>query len=120
MRGTAAEVQAPDRTAARVNEEHRAFRKSARDALEHMGEVGRLLREQKGNLPHGAWLPWVRDHLEFGEREAERYMLAYKHREEIRHAVSDLNTTITSLSQALRLVAETREVVLQVRPSAEP
>lgn len=49
----------------------------------HHIEAGRLLTEQKAEIPEGQWLEWVGNNLEFTERTARRYMEAYGHREEL-------------------------------------
>ena len=37
-------------------------------------EVGRKLIEAKALLPHGQWLPWLKDHVGISERTAQDYM----------------------------------------------
>lgn len=36
--------------------------------------IGQRLIEAKEMLPHGAWLPWLEDRVEFSERVAQKYM----------------------------------------------
>lgn len=36
--------------------------------------IGRCLIEAKGMLPHGEWLPWLNERVEFSERSAQRFM----------------------------------------------
>ena len=37
-------------------------------------EIGRRLLEAKAVLPHGAWLPWLEEKVEFSEITAQRFM----------------------------------------------
>lgn len=36
--------------------------------------IGRCLAEAKAVLPHGEWLPWLTERVEFSERTAQRFM----------------------------------------------
>jgi DUF3102 family protein len=47
---------------------------AARTAIEHAIECGRLLVEAKASVPHGEWLPWLRENTEVSERTARRWM----------------------------------------------
>lgn len=38
-------------------------------------EIGRRLTEAKDLLPHGEWLPWLREKVDFSERAAQQFML---------------------------------------------
>ena len=37
-------------------------------------EIGRRLIEAKEQLPHGEWLPWLAEKVEFSEKSAQRFM----------------------------------------------
>lgn len=37
-------------------------------------EIGKRLIEAKQRLPHGAWIPWLRDRVDFSEDSAQRFM----------------------------------------------
>ena len=37
-------------------------------------DIGRRLLEEKGMLPHGEWLPWLNERVEFSERTAQKFM----------------------------------------------
>lgn len=37
-------------------------------------EIGRRLNEAKEQLPHGEWLPWLREKVDFSERSAQDFM----------------------------------------------
>jgi hypothetical protein len=50
--------------------------------LERMFEIGERLSRIKEQLPHGTWERWVNNHLKFTIRTAQRYLRAYKDRQE--------------------------------------
>jgi hypothetical protein len=59
-------------------------------------EIGALLIEAQDLIPHGEWLPWVEDALDFSERSAQNYMAA--HRFSLKYAtVADLKLTLGAL-----------------------
>ena len=56
---------------------HSACRKASRAAVRHAVEAGQRLIEAKELVPHGAWLPWLAEHLpDISARTAQRYMRA--------------------------------------------
>lgn len=57
-----------------ANAEHRAAEAAARSALEHARNAGELLLEAKGQVEHGKWTAWIREHVEFAPRTARLYM----------------------------------------------
>jgi hypothetical protein len=60
--------------ARRINAEHDAALQSARTAIEHAINCGRLLLEAKASTGHGGWLPWLREKTNVSERTAQRWM----------------------------------------------
>ena len=73
------------------------------DAQRRGGEailtIGRCLIEAKDMLPHGEWLPWLNERVEFSERTARRFMKLYRECSN-RPALADLGA-----SKALALLA---------------
>lgn len=61
--------------------------------------IGRCLIEAKEQLPHGEWLPWLNERVEFSERQARRFMQLYRECSN-RPALADLGAT-----KALALLA---------------
>lgn len=61
--------------------------------------IGRCLIEAKDMLPHGEWLPWLNERVEFSERTARRFMKLYRECSN-RPALADLGA-----SKALALLA---------------
>lgn len=69
------------------------------DAGNAILSIGQRLIEAKAMLPHGDWLPWLTEQVEFSERQAQRFMrLAQEWRNPT--ALSDLGAT-----KALTLLA---------------
>ena len=68
--------------------------------------IGRCLIEAKEQLPHGEWLPWLNERVEFSERQARRFMQLYRECSN-RPALADLGAT--KALALLALPAEERE-----------
>jgi hypothetical protein len=62
-----------DRLAREAREAHRDAEAAWETAKERAARCGEILREAKGRLPHGEWLPWLAT-TEIPERTAQRYM----------------------------------------------
>jgi hypothetical protein len=60
--------------AARIRGEHEACISALQRGLAHAIAAGKLLLEAKEQIPHGQWLPWLREHAQIPERTAQRYM----------------------------------------------
>jgi hypothetical protein len=89
--------------AGRIRVEHEAVSASLKESVKHAIAAGELLIEAKGQLSHGRWLPWLKDHCTISERTAQLYMRVAKSRTEIedqmRNGVADL-----SLNEAAALL----------------
>ena len=75
---------------------------SARDAVAHAAECGRLLTEAKTRVTHGEWLPWLAANApEIHERTAQQWM---------RLGAADTATIASAhgVKQALRLLTNTK------------
>ena len=64
-------VQSAQRTIETITSEILELKKQAGKAL--LG-IGQRLIEAKETLPHGEWLPWLTEQVEFSERTAQYYM----------------------------------------------
>lgn len=75
-----------------IDELHAALRREAADIV----MVGTLLAEAKERVPHGVWLPWLREHFSISDRSAQKYMKAadFAARNELG---ADLNLTPSAL-----------------------
>ena len=95
--------------AARIRVEHEAVSAALKESVRHAIAAGELLIEAKGQLGHGRWLPWLRDHCTISERTAQLYMRVAKNRAEIeaqmRNGVADL-----SLNEAAALLMLSSDV----------
>jgi len=60
--------------AAGINESHVLAMQHANKAIEHAFRCGDLLIEAKAKVPHGQWLPWLRQNVDFSERSVQVYM----------------------------------------------
>ncbi len=58
----------------KINEAHKLAREHAESAIDYAFRVGDLLTEAKDKVPHGKWLPWLRENVKFSERSAQAYM----------------------------------------------
>jgi hypothetical protein len=82
--------------AARANTEHAAYEATQSAAVAHAIAAGEALTEAKDLLPHGAWLPWLRENIDFSARTASSYMRMAANRQRVtdlpsvRSALADL------------------------------
>ena len=60
--------------AARIRAEHEAASADFNSGLRHAMTAGSLLIEAKAQIPHGEWLPWLKDRCTISERTAQAYM----------------------------------------------
>jgi len=68
--------------------------------------LGELLSNVKGILPHGEFGKWIEVNMNFSVRNAQRYMLVFEKKEELK------DKSIESLSQAFKLLSNTTSVSL--------
>jgi hypothetical protein len=71
---------------------HTLAQQHAGAAAHYAIEVGELLIEAKATLPHGKWLPWLRENLPFSDRTAQAYMRLATHTPpQMRSGAADLS-----------------------------
>jgi hypothetical protein len=100
--------------AARIRAEHEATSDALRSSAEHGMAAGDLLIEAKAKVPHGQWLPWLKDNCAMSERTAQIYMRLAKNREpieeQIRNGSADLSmneaAALLMLSSDIRKLLE--------------
>jgi hypothetical protein len=74
-----------------------------RDTFEAALTIGRLLCEQKTQLPHGQFLPWLKKNVDFiSESTCQRCMRLHRNREFLK------SVNVTDLTSAYRLLAAPR------------
>lgn len=91
--------------ATRINSEHRWCERNIRNGLGHAKVAGELLLKAKEQLPHGAWLPWLKDNVTFSEWTARRYMALAEGWETLT-AKSGTVPDLLTINEALRLLTE--------------
>ena len=76
-----------------INDTHAQAMLHAGEAMNHALRCGVLLIKAKATVPHGGWLPWLRQNITFSERTAQGYArLAQRFsRRQIRNGVADLS-----------------------------
>ncbi|QBR72169.1 hypothetical protein CU048_13810 [Beijerinckiaceae bacterium] len=98
--------------AARIRAEHTAVSLALRESLGHSIAAGELLIEAKEMVPHGAWLPWLRDHCSISERTSQLYMRLARNRTEIEgpnaQPIADL--TLNEAAALLVLSSDVRKL----------
>jgi hypothetical protein len=70
----------------RINETHHLAMRHADEAVAQAIACGKMLLEAKSTVPHGQWLPWLRQNVTFGERSAQGYMRLARHKPDVAHA----------------------------------
>ena len=90
-------------------EERDAALDRTRSAWTRVIRAGHLLRAAKDQLPHGAWLPWLREHTVIPPRTAQNWMRLAANAPHVAHLGGE--------GQALRFLASPRFVS---EPEAEP
>jgi hypothetical protein len=71
----------------RIKVEHTAVADALKDSVRHAIAAGGLLVEAKAQVPHGGWLPWLKDNCEISERTAQLYMQVSKNRTTIEEQI---------------------------------
>jgi hypothetical protein len=89
-----------------INREHQAAETAARSAIAHALQAGLLLIEAKRRLPHGEFLPWLKENCVVSERQAQNYMRAARNWQAL-EAKSAPGADLT-LKGALRLLSNRR------------
>ena len=102
-------VQSAQRTIETITSEILELKKQAGKAL--LG-IGQRLIEAKETLPHGEWLPWLTERVEFSERTAQYYMQLAR---EWTNPQSIADLGATKAFKLLALPAEEREAFIQER-----
>jgi hypothetical protein len=84
--------------AQQINELHAEIGGSMRLSVDKAIEIGRLLTEQKAELPHGQWLPWLKANVPFSQQAASNYMRLFNNRKQLKLLnVGSLTEAYTSL-----------------------
>ncbi len=104
---TSNNLPALDALADRINAEHKAACEAAMTTTQHAMKCGNLLTEAKSGLPHGQWLPWLKENSEMSERTTQAYMRLARRYEELddekAQRVADL-----PVREAMKAIADDR------------
>ena len=102
-------VQPAQRTIETITNEILELKKQAGKAV--LG-IGQRLIEAKETLPHGEWLPWLSEQVDFSERTAQYYMRLAR---EWTNPQSIADLGATKAFKLLALPSEEREAFIQER-----
>jgi hypothetical protein len=97
--------------AARITAEHSAVSIALSDSVRHAVAAGEMLIEAKAQVPHGQWLPWLRDNCTMSERTAQLYMRCAKSREDIEKRMGGgADLTLAEAAAMLMLSSDARKL----------
>jgi len=84
--------------AKKINDLHKEIFGAVKMTLDKAIQIGKLLTECKGKIPHGEWMSWMEKNLKFSNETASRYMRVYEHRAEEKFVTM---TNLTGVYQSL-------------------
>ncbi|KAB8333614.1 DUF3102 domain-containing protein [Scytonema tolypothrichoides VB-61278] len=101
-----------------LQESNKLIKENIAKSLMHAKTIGALLLKVKAQLPHGAWLPWLRKTCPFiSETSARGYMRVAENWDFIQQTATIADSPIT-YSRALKLIAN-RKGMEKEEPSTE-
>jgi len=112
-----------------INELHRELLMLGLGMVERMIAIGGRLERIKEHLPHGYWQDWMKTHLKFDIRTAQRYLRVYKRRndpllkEDPVQFLAEIHghrLTETALADTITEIPETTQRVVFQRTGEEP
>lgn len=101
--------------AARITAEHTAVSTALSDSVRHAVAAGEMLIEAKTQVPHGQWLPWLRENCTISERTAQLYMRCAKSHEDIEQHMGGGDLTLSEAAAILVLSSDTRKLFAFVK-----
>jgi hypothetical protein len=96
-------IACPDDLVAQINHAHEEAHRQAIGALEHAVRCGALLLQARRHIPHGSWLEWVKDNLNFGARQCQKYMSLARNGHQL-----NTHSGSHSINEAMRALADQR------------
>jgi hypothetical protein len=78
-------VTSDDKDATRINAAHAEAENADGEAAEKKLIVAEMLANKRAQLKRGEWIPYVREHLAFDVRQAQRYLELHRGREKLRN-----------------------------------
>jgi hypothetical protein len=85
-----------------INVLHSEILSALRTNIDKAIRIGELLAEQKSELGHGQWLPWLEANIKFTDRTARNYMRVFENRDRLK------SETLSDLTDAYRLLTESK------------
>ena len=89
-------------------------------------EIGRRLCRAKELIPHGAWGAWLKERVEFSERQAQNFMKVYNERDSLHKLLfassnpqTPADLSLTKALQLLTIPAEEREEFVEQNNALE-
>jgi Protein of unknown function (DUF3102) len=94
--------------ASRIKAAHAGVLEASKNVVLKAVQAGIALREAKGKLAHGEWLPWLKDNCDVSERHANNYMKLAANKPKLDEKLRTKSATIAdlTLTQALRLIED--------------
>ena len=83
-----------------IKDLHGKFVEVYKKTLDYGIRIGELLKQQKSDLKHGQFGPWIEENLPFTIRTAQSYMKLYRERDWLK------SETVSHLTDAYRLLTE--------------
>jgi hypothetical protein len=106
-----------DALAATASAAHERAQAAARSSAGYARECGEALANAKSLLPHGQWLPWLRQHVPtVSERLAQYYMRVARRWDELQAANPNAGSDL-SYHDAIDLLAEPIDSRAEPRPA---
>jgi hypothetical protein len=93
--------------AGRIKAAHTAVLEASKGVVQKAIAAGSALREAKGKLRHGEWLPWLQDHCNLSGRTAHRYMQLAGGQHKLQSKFATMANL--TLAQALKLLEPDHE-----------
>lgn len=108
-----------DVKAAEINSLHNALTESSSGNFECLVGIGRLLHETKKIVGHGNWAKWVVSYLQFGSRQASKYMAIQEHAIEIRAQIGITTSDLLGVDRMAKLAKQSCASDPVIHPIAE-
>jgi hypothetical protein len=101
-----------------IQEHYQLQKEAIRQSLIHAKIMGDLLLEAKGQLKHGQWSNWLKDHFpDFADTTVRNYMRISEHWEQLQESAMIADLTMV---KALKILSKYRKAAKSMRTYAAP
>ena len=107
-------TEAKDKRAMQVILLHNEIMDSLKSSLDKGINIGRILKEIYPTIPHGQWLPWIKENLPFSDQTARNYMKLHDHREQFK-IKNVLNLTLFTILEIIRCFTKYRVTIILIK-----